>query len=364
MVNFKKAFLIILLIPFTEILKYIASKNTILVENIYSKGIFQIISKSLSNITGLFPFSVMEILIIVIVIYFIYRVVSVVKAKRGRQRKEEKIKLFKSAVVFISLAYFLFFALWSLNNYRLDVKDVFKLDNQNNVSIDNIVELYEEVIIKTNNLRDNIDEDKNGVATAKSISYIINNVQKSYKDLSNVFPMFKGKYGRVKPLTFSFFQTLAGYTGIYSPFTAEPNINKQVPIYTIPHTACHEVAHQRGFAQEDAANYVGFLACKYSKDEFFQYSGYLFILNYLRNTIYSYSDELGREYDKKLNEGVKRDLNYKRSFWSKKVNYFFSDFSDLINNLYLKSNNQEEGMFNYDKVVELIIADYNKHGTI
>ena len=50
-----------------------------------------------------------------------------------------------------------------------------------------------------------------------------------------------------------------GISGIFIPFTCEANVNATLPDWEIPFTACHELAHQRGFAREDEANYVGYL---------------------------------------------------------------------------------------------------------
>jgi len=61
---------------------------------------------------------------------------------------------------------------------------------------------------------------------------------------------------RPKPLLASAALSWLGLTGIYSPFTGEPNVNMTVPNPELPFAASHEVAHQRGFAREDEANYL------------------------------------------------------------------------------------------------------------
>ena len=64
-----------------------------------------------------------------------------------------------------------------------------------------------------------------------------------------------------------------GIGGIFIPFTCEANVNATLPDWEIPFTAAHELAHQRGFAREEEANYVGYLACRAHPDRDFQYSG-------------------------------------------------------------------------------------------
>ena len=74
--------------------------------------------------------------------------------------------------------------------------------------------------------------------------------------------------------------------GYFFPFTMEANINEIMKILHKPATMCHELAHLHGFLQEDEANLIGYLACINSEDVFFQYSGYLSVLNYLDNDYY------------------------------------------------------------------------------
>jgi hypothetical protein len=74
-------------------------------------------------------------------------------------------------------------------------------------------------------------------------------------------------------------------TGIYSPFTIEANYNGDMTDYNIPFTLCHELSHLRGFMQEEEANFIAFLACIYSDQMEFQYSGYLSAWIYAMNEL-------------------------------------------------------------------------------
>ena len=74
-------------------------------------------------------------------------------------------------------------------------------------------------------------------------------------------------------------------TGIYSPFTAEANVNVSVPKSTLLFTTMHEMAHQRGFASENEANFIAYLTCIAHPDVDFQYSGYLNALNYVNRAL-------------------------------------------------------------------------------
>src|SRR5207249_4127597 len=76
-----------------------------------------------------------------------------------------------------------------------------------------------------------------------------------------------------------------GISGIFCPFTGEPNVNTTLPEPDVPFAACHELAHAHGFAREDEANYVGYVACIRHPDPDFRYSGLLAASLYAMNAL-------------------------------------------------------------------------------
>lgn len=66
-----------------------------------------------------------------------------------------------------------------------------------------------------------------------------------------------------------------GVSGIFSPFTQETHIDLGIDPVERPFVAAHELAHLAGFASEDEANFVAWLACSRSEDPWFRYSGQL-----------------------------------------------------------------------------------------
>lgn len=358
------SFYSVLLIPLTEILKFLASHHPEWVENFYSTGIYPYLVMITSAFSRFFPFSLMELLLTGLVLYALFLVIQTLLSIRKNTFKKAALRMMKQFVVFFSIFYFLFVILWSLNNYRLDVAEVFNLEVIENGSQNELIELYDHLIVKANTLHQQVDE-KNINGNEYTIDQIIETAQDNYTLLKKKYPIIMGgSFSPAKPLFLSFLQTKAGYTGVYFPFTAEPNFNKEAPIFTIPLTVSHEMAHQRGFAQEDAANYVGFLSCKNSSDVFFQYSGYYFALVSVRNAIARISPQLLAESDKKLSAEIKADMHADYEFWTQHENDHFSEIIDHANDSYLKSNNQKDGILNYSKVVQLLIADYEKDGEI
>src|SRR5690554_2003678 len=108
------------LIPLTYAIVYISQKNPATVEKVYSSGLYTYIGTSLSTITGIFPFSLAEIIVIFAllfiiagILWLIYRVIS------RRIRLKMILSYAKNVVLAFSIIYFIFNTLWGLNYYRL-----------------------------------------------------------------------------------------------------------------------------------------------------------------------------------------------------------------------------------------------------
>ncbi len=107
----------------------------------------------------------------------------------------------------------------------------------------------------------------------------------SMKALGEDYQGLSGYYGRPKALYTSNFFSQQYIQGYYFPFSMEANYNDVMYIANIPATMCHELAHTKGYINEDEANLIGFLACIRSDEDFFKYSGYLMVLGYINNDL-------------------------------------------------------------------------------
>ena len=111
-------------------------------------------------------------------------------------------------------------------------------------------------------------------------------------------------------------------TGVYTFFTGEANINVAFPDYTIPYTAAHELAHQRGIAREDEANFVAFLVCNESDDPYIRYSAYLNLYEYVASSLYSADPELYFDVRYTIPLDIRREMAAYSDFFEK-----YRDFS-------------------------------------
>lgn len=354
--NYKK--ILILLLPIGILLSYISSLYPKTVEIIYSNELNKYIREALSIIFSIFPFSVGEIVIILFIIFILYYTANtIVKLLKYHKKKKILTDFIINCLSTMGIIYFSFMIVWGLNYHRLPFYTIAKL-NVKPASVSELGGLCESLINKANNLRTKVLENNNGVMyIPNGQNGIFNRASKGYILSSKIYPELGGTYGKTKGVIFSKAMSYAGISGVYFPFTAEPNVNIDIPSSMLPSTACHEMAHQRGFAREDEANYISYLVCNKNPDIDFQYSGTLLALINSMNALYSYDINMYKTLQSKYSKGIKRDLVQLDSFWSKYEGPI-ERISTQINNAYLKSNMQKNGVYSYGRMVDLLIAEY------
>lgn len=146
-------------------------------------------------------------------------------------------------------------------------------------------------------------------------------------------------------------------TGVYTFFTGEANINVDFPDYTLPYTAAHELAHQRGIAREDEANFMAFLVCIDSDDPYLRYSAYLNLYEYVSSALYSADQDLYFKARETLASDVKGEMAAYSAFYEKYRDSVASEVSETVNNTFLVIQGTE-GTKSYGMVVDLAVAYY------
>ena len=352
------------------LLNLISSKFPMITEKYYSNGINIYIVKFLSKITSIFPFSLFEILIYMIVLSLItYLIYSITKIVKDYKKVLIYIKSFILNVASVAgLIYFLFIILWGLNYNRMDLKtslieDYNKTNNANITEVEysdkELKELYKFLIERCNEIRLEVSEDSNGVMRCDTnYKGVLSRATNGYDNVDILNLSNRENYATAKPILNSNLLCYTGITGIYSPFTGEANVNIASPDYYIPFTTLHEMAHQRGYASENEANFLAYIAGINHKDYDFKYSSYLLALKYTASSlaIVDYDTYIGL--NSALSEDVLNDLTNSSEFW-KQYEGKVSEVSDNMNNTYLKANGVKSGTESYGEMVNLLLTYYS-----
>lgn len=358
------------------------------VEVYYAQGYARILTGYLSRATGIFPFSLAEVSLgffLIAACLFLIRLIAgkivAVKNKRyqiksGKQKPrkieqsgkpgkrepgkyEKKKGLFfrlLNVLIFLGIVYFSFLFIWGLNYNRLPFADIAGF-GVGNSSEQDLERLCEQLIDKANRLRVGLPEDEQGVMSVRGgFAEVRKTAPAAFSRAALLYPELSGQFGLPKPVYSSKIMSYSGISGIYFPFTGEANVNIDIPDSMLPATTCHEMAHQRGFAREEEANYIAWVACNSSPNREFQYSGTLLALIHSLNALSGQAPQRAGKLSEKYGEGLRRDLQAISRYWEQyegKVEEFTSD----INDAYLKSNGQEAGVRSYGRMVDLLLAE-------
>ena len=321
------------------------------------------ISRGINWLTGLAPVSVAEILLYLLVLalllWLIIGIFRLIK-QRGRRlrRLARQISFFLCAA---SVIYFLFVILCGINYSRITFSESSGLPVQDS-SVEELYELNVSLPEEVSSLRAQLPEDQNGVMESgfSSSKDKAEQARISYDTLQPQYPTLFSGYSSPKPVLASRLMSWCDITGIFIPFTFEANVNVDVPEYSQPATMCHELSHLRGYMREDEANFIAYLACRNSENTEFRYSGAMLAFLHANNALYSADRELGQAVYSSLYEGVQRDFAYNSTYW-KQFEGPVSEFSNTVNDSYLKANQQEDGVKSYGRMVDLLLADYRKN---
>lgn len=363
---------LISLFPIALLLNFAASKFPQLVDTYYSQGINKYTIQILSKITGIFSFSLYEVcmyLVVFSIILFTMCIVFIIIKNPSTLiifLKKSLINL----ICILSVSYFLFIILWGLNYNRTPLEKTlineYNSSNSTNItstdhSLDDLKKLYSYLIEKANNTRNLVQIENNIMKANSDYQGIVNRAHTGYNNISNILPSTFGNYSNPKAVKSSKIMCYTGIMGIYFPFTGEANINIAIPDIYIPSTVAHEMAHQRGFASEDEANFIAYLVSTNHPDIDFNYSGYILALNHTASALSKSDYDSYASLSQGISNDVKEDLKHNREFWQKYKGKI-EQVSNNFNNSYLKANGIKEGTLSYGKMVDLLLTYYNLYG--
>ena len=342
--------------PLALLLYHLAFSNPAAVETMYSRGIYPVLSAIVGFLTNIFPFSVAEFGLYGFIIFCIVLLVRIVLAffhQRG-----QRLSAFASRGLTLLLAIsslvtaFVFF--WGLNYARMPLAASLHLDTSPATAAE-LRDACEKLILRANALRARVSEDESGVfSPAHTSGEILTSVPEIYAE--NGEPLFQqGARSRVKGVATPNLLSSIVTSGIFCPFTYEPNVNMQMPALYLPATAAHEFAHLKGFAREDEANFIAWYVCRDSENMDFAYSAAALALTHSMNALYDADPELHRELYYTIHEGILRDWAHDGAYWRP----FRTELTEQTNQVYsnyLKANGVSDGRKSYGRMVDLIIA--------
>jgi len=243
-----------------------------------------------------------------------------------------------------SIIYFCFYFFWGLNYFREPLAKNLGF-GQTKYTTKQLITTTKHVIEKLNALQLEITKnDSLKVENPFSQKEMYVKAISGYEILSESYPQLAYKHASVKNSMMSLFQSYNGTSGYMNPLTGEAQVNDR-----------HEMAHQLGFAAENEANFVGFLAATSNEDIYFKYAGYRMAFGYLISEMRKHDKQQASDLWKTIHKGILKDFRASNAFWKQYQNPLEPIIKKGYNS-YLKANNQSKGIQSYNYVVDLLIS--------
>ncbi|MCL2677611.1 MAG: DUF3810 domain-containing protein [Clostridiales bacterium] len=318
------------------------------VEHLYSRGIYPVLTIIISFVTGIFPFSLGQILLPLALVLAVFWLVRVF-------RRDGAIKLCISAVSLVGLAFFIFVFSWGLNFNRPALGEALGWQYGPSPKED-LRGLTAWLAEEINALRPSIMEDENGVASSGLKNReLLKQAGAGYNGLRDLMPWLYMKGSNEKAALTPGFLSSSGIAGYYLFYSGEGNINCWMSEAEIAFSAMHEEAHRRGYSREDEANFLAAMAGFAHPDEFFRYAALLNSYIYASNALFKADRTAYNEIASSLCDGAKRDINNIREFWNSHKKQKLEKVVEKVNNSYLQASGVSDGVKSYGRMVDLLI---------
>jgi len=354
-----RRFHIIILLIIIILIKTFAL-NSLWVEKYYALFFFPGLSNLLRMITGWLGTSIGDLLYLFVGLWLLYKLIRffislILKQRQGKSLSGTLIKILITGM----FIYIIFNIFWGLNYNRKGIVYQLNLDTAkyNTADLKNIQQL---LLYKLNESKQSLMNNNEGYPDKKNLFV---RARDCYSQIDSVYPFLNYKNASTKSSIFSWWGNYFGFTGYYNPFSGEAQVNTTVPRFIMPYTTCHEIAHQLGYAKEDEANFVGYLAATSSRDTLFHYSAYLDLFLYANREVFFIDSVSAKQAYIQLIPGVKADLKEWREFLIRHRSPL-DPIMTWMYGKYLKANQQPNGMSTYNEVIADVIAFYKKTGKL
>lgn len=347
------------------------------VERYYTNGAGQWIVRALAHVSGMVPFSLVELVLWAFMIWLLLPVpiAALDVARRRRGLRNVAVCGAARTAGAVGILVTLFYVLWGFNYARADfarragwnsARNDFS-DSLNRNANDELFRLCAQLVFITNHYY----EVANGCrdlgrpsAPGATFDELDRSVDRAYvrvAELLELHPTFALSRGPAKPVSSSRRMSTLGVAGFYFPFTGEANFNQDAPSCQRPFTIAHEKAHQRCVTGEDEANFIGYLACVTSDDPYVRYSGYLFAQRQLLSELLKVDRERAMLLLEWRYRGVQRDVDWANLYWGT-FRGAQQSVGRAVNNVYLKANRVSGGIKSYQMSARLLVLFAEQNG--
>ncbi|HEX6335230.1 MAG TPA: DUF3810 domain-containing protein, partial [Flavisolibacter sp.] len=242
-----------------------------LVERYYTYGIYPAVSSVQRIVLGWIPFSIGDLLYLAAGVYLL---VTLIRLTRSLVRREGRAwfsrSVLRRVVMLVLLVYVIFNLSWGLNYNRQGISPQLGLSVDSTAAREDLFRLTQELVTQLNEAAGRVEDRR--MAQMGDHKVLYRHGIAVYGKAAGRYPFLRYRYPSLKSSLFSQVGHYFGFTGYYNPFSGEAQLKTSMPVFLKPFVLLHEMAHQVGYAKENEANFVAFLAASEADDPEFSYS--------------------------------------------------------------------------------------------
>jgi hypothetical protein len=328
------------------------------VERLYARRVFPAVARVVSLATGWAPVSLAEMIVLAgLLALLVWTAYVLVRARWRRWTAAAVAGSLARLAILAAIAVLAFDLLWGFNYDRAPVAALLRYEVAP-APAEDLAALSVDLLAQAAALREGLPEDGAGAlrlvdGRRGAVARAGRGYEAPAVALRLPVPPLSAppKLVLLSPL-----MSYLGIGGIFIPFTCEANVNATLPDWEIPFTSAHELAHQRGFAREEEANYVGYLACRAHPDRDFQYSGTFRAALYALGALAQADRASYGRVRGTVTAPLGRDLAALAA-WHRRYESRLGEVQERVNDAYLKTQGQADGVRSYGRMVDLLLAE-------
>jgi hypothetical protein len=314
------------------------------VEARYSRGTFPAIQSAITPITNVVPFALLDVAVIAALVTigaWLYR--------SSRRWGLPRALLFGIVplVTAAATAYLVFLVMWGFNYRRVPLEQKLQFD-RGRVTHDAVRRLGENAARLLNETYDRAHAESQDGPTLEAA------FARAEQLLGAARP---AALGVPKASLLQWYFRIAAIDGMTDPFFLEVIVNPDVLPFERPFVVAHEWGHLAGYASEDEANLIAWLACLQG-DALARYSGWLAVFEHASGSL-PRADRVALA--KQLASGPRADLEASAARFARSSPVVRTAARDVYDS-YLRANRVEEGIESYTAVVRLIVGSGMEDG--
>ena len=312
--------------------------------------------QALGRFCSLFPFSVAEVMgtlgVLAVVAWLVWTVVSVC---RGKPRWRVLLKRLSLLLTVAAGLYFLLCVMLgaSLRADGFQDRSGIRTQPEPTQALKDTCAFFAARLWET---ADAVPRNEDGTFAVPKEQLFDDSVN-VYGGAEALFPFLRMKAVKPKQAFYSRLMSRVNFTGYYFPYMGEATVNVDIPLAMLPSTIAHEMAHQRGVAFENEANFVAILACAESGNAAYAYSGWLLGFIHLVNALYKVDPGAYYEVASMAPPKAWADIQANNDYWAQ----FETKEAEVTEKVYdsmLKSYGESLGVQSYGAVADLLIEWY------